>query len=407
MYNTVCMRKIFTIMAVLGGLAGLPAARAAAPELLVLTHPGNVSVTVNSGNIVVDLAPVFGFNGTTGTVVQMSTSMGNIYLEMYDQVTPHTVANFLRYIQDGAYTNGLIHRSDPGSVTPGSNTGFVIQGGAILINNGNLVSVVTHDAIANEYNLPNVRGTIAMAKQGGNVDSATSQWFINTGNNSTTLDQANNGGFTVFGHVLGDGMDVVDAIAALPKFNFGAPIDQLPLIDYTQEDYDSNTSLKISNLVLFSAGQVPYLGVSINPPGKVDLSASGAKLFIKPKANATGLVTITLVGTDGSGLEAGRKTTSFVMSIGVPKITTQPKAKVTVKKNANLTLTVVASGAATLKYQWLKNGKVLKNAKGITGATTKKLTLTQMQKAAAGKYTVQVSNTLGKATSSAAVVTVK
>ena len=71
-----------------------------------------------------------------------------------------------------------------------------------------------------------------MAKIDGAADSATSQWFINLVDNSATLD-TQNGGFTVFGRVLGDGMTVADAIAALPVFNFGTPFDTVPLRDYT------------------------------------------------------------------------------------------------------------------------------------------------------------------------------
>ncbi len=403
------MKKWKTIVWALLGLALAPAARAAAPALVVKFHPGNVSVTENSGNYSVDMAQMFGFNGTTGTVVQLNTTLGNMYLELFDSVAPQTVANFVRYINDGAYTFGVVQRSDPGSVTPGSNSGFVIQGGATLIYNGTLTLVPTHNAIPNEYSLPNVRGTIAMAKQGGNVDSATSQWFINTGNNTDSLGASNNGGFTVFGQVLGDGMTVVDAIAALPSFDFsgayGGSFQQMPLSNYTMADYTNSTVPKLQNLVLYSAGVVPYLGVATVPTNKLDIAASGTKVFFKPKANATGTVVITFSGEDGAG---GRVTTSINFNIGVPQISTQPKASVTVKKGANLTLTAKAVGAATLKYQWLKGGVAVKNTKGsIAGATTASLALTKVQTKAAGKYTLKVTNGFGTATSKAATVIVK
>jgi cyclophilin family peptidyl-prolyl cis-trans isomerase len=91
--------------------------------------------------------------------------------------------------------------------------------------------------VINEPGISNLRGTIAMAKRPGDPNSATSQWFINLADNSELLDDQN-GGFTVFGEVTGNGMDVVDAIAALPVWNAGSPcfgcspLTELPLRDY-------------------------------------------------------------------------------------------------------------------------------------------------------------------------------
>jgi hypothetical protein len=70
-----------------------------------------------------------------------------------------------------------------------------------------------------------------MAKQPGDPDSATSQWFFNLEDNSAELDNTN-GGYTVFGQVTGDGMKVIDRIADLTVWNAGGPFAELPLIDY-------------------------------------------------------------------------------------------------------------------------------------------------------------------------------
>lgn len=140
--------------------------------------------------------------------VNMETSLGNVEIELFDD-TPITAANFLSYIEKGAYNNSFIHRSLPG---------FVIQGGGFNYKDDLYSAVEADPAIQNEFKHSNIRGTLAMAKLGGDPDSATSQWFFNLVDNSANLD-AQNGGFTVFGQIIGNGMDVVDSIASLPTEN--------------------------------------------------------------------------------------------------------------------------------------------------------------------------------------------
>jgi len=93
--------------------------------------------------------------------------------------------------------------------------------------------VTSRGTVTNEFSTtrPNVRGTVAMAKLGGDPNSATSQWFINMGNNSANLD-AQNGGFTVFARVTAPGMVVADRIAALPNVNAGSPFTELPVVNW-------------------------------------------------------------------------------------------------------------------------------------------------------------------------------
>ena len=167
----------------------------------------------------------------TGAAMQavMRTTLGDIEIELLQQEAPATVANFLNYVNDGDYLNSFVHRSAPG---------FVIQGGGFtFVDAPPPVRIPVDDPVANEFDpsRSNVRGTLAMAKLGDDPDSATSQWFINLADNSANLD-TQNGGFTVFARVLGDGMAVADAIAALPIWNAGAPFDNLPLIDYSLDD---------------------------------------------------------------------------------------------------------------------------------------------------------------------------
>ena len=154
--------------------------------------------------------------------VCMEMNAGDVCLELHPQYAPVTVANFLKYVNECDYNQTLIHRSVPG---------FVIQGGGYYSGNQTLGLPVPKDpAIRNEFSRSNLRGTVAMAKLSTDPNSATSQWFINLGNNSN-LDTTN-GGFTVFATVV-KGMDVVDTIAGFRLANLvgdlGSAFDTVPV----------------------------------------------------------------------------------------------------------------------------------------------------------------------------------
>lgn len=178
------------------------------------------------------------------TIVQFQTVLGTFEVNLYDQSTPATVANFLDYVNAGAYDNAVFHRVV---------SGFVAQGGGYTYEGPDtLTPIEPNAAVVNEPEFSNVRGTIAMAKVSGNANSATNQWFINLGNNSANLD-AQNGGFTVFGQVIGNGMDVLDAINALPRFAFPSPFGEIPLRDYTQQNAADDVEITDRHLVLVTA----------------------------------------------------------------------------------------------------------------------------------------------------------
>ena len=169
------------------------------------------------------------------------TNLGNISVQLYRSVAPKTVANFLNYVNRGAYTNSIIHRSVPG---------FIIQGGGYtLIPKPDIVAIPTDPSVVNEFQSSNLRGTIAMAKLGNDPNSATDEWFFNeSDSNAANLDKQN-GGFTVFGKIVdAAGLAVMDQIAAVPvpnpsplvsQYSF---LDQIPLIGYQpgQAVYTSN-----------------------------------------------------------------------------------------------------------------------------------------------------------------------
>lgn len=178
------------------------------------------------------------------TMVRINTVLGAIDIQLLDDKAPLTVANFLNYVNSGAYSSGFVHRSAPG---------FVIQGGGYQWLDGasGPRAVTTNPPVLNEFGADrsNVRGTVAMARLGGEVNSATSQWFVNLANNSA-LDSVD-GGFTVFGRVTVPGMAVADAIAAKPRRNAGSPFNELPL-----NTLPTGSVLARQNLILVPSVQV-------------------------------------------------------------------------------------------------------------------------------------------------------
>ena len=125
---------------------------------------------------------------TMADSVVLETPLGDIEIELLTEDAPNTVANFLKYVHSGAYDQSFVHRSVPD---------FVIQGGGYTFDGANPVGIFSNDPLENEFKVSNTRGTVAMAKVGGNPDSATSQWFINLKDNSDPLDVVNaQGAFT-------------------------------------------------------------------------------------------------------------------------------------------------------------------------------------------------------------------
>jgi peptidyl-prolyl cis-trans isomerase B (cyclophilin B) len=139
--------------------------------------------------------------------VRIETNRGTIVVELEPDKAPKTVANFLAYVRAGFYDGTIFHRVIPG---------FMAQGGGFT---ADFERKPTRPPIENEAGngLSNRRGTVAMART-ADVDSATSQFFINLVDN-TYLDHRDSTprgfGYCVFGRVV-EGMDVVDAIAAIP-----------------------------------------------------------------------------------------------------------------------------------------------------------------------------------------------
>ena len=148
--------------------------------------------------------------------VRVTTSMGEFVIELYPEKAPKTVENFLQYVDDGFYAGTLFHR------VIGS---FMIQGGGFDagLYQGAMRPKQTRAPIALESKngLKNDRGWVAMART-GDPNSATAQFFVNVVDNaSLNHPQPDGHGYAVFGKVV-HGMEVVDAIRAVPTTSVGA-----------------------------------------------------------------------------------------------------------------------------------------------------------------------------------------
>ncbi|MDX2148566.1 MAG: peptidylprolyl isomerase [Planctomycetota bacterium] len=168
------------------------------------------------------------------TVVRFETSLGDVDIELFDAAAPITVQNFLNYTRTGRFDETFFHRSawreDPGTVVqPGNQRPsdpsiprFVVQGGGFAFDerqSPGLRNVTTDAPIIREVTgRSNVERTIAMART-NELTSATSQFFFNMADNSSTLDIGTaSGGFTVFGRVI-QGWSVVQTISNLNRWN--------------------------------------------------------------------------------------------------------------------------------------------------------------------------------------------
>ena len=151
-------------------------------------------------------------------MVLISTSLGDIKLELYEKEAPITVANFLSYVEEGFFDGTIFHRVI---------NNFMVQGGGIT---ADMKQKPTKAPIKNEADngLKNERGTIAMART-ADVNSATSQFFINHKDNSFLDHGVRDFGYAVFGKVV-EGIEIVDKIAAVQTRPGDVPVETVSIL---------------------------------------------------------------------------------------------------------------------------------------------------------------------------------
>ncbi len=232
------------------------------------------AVTVAQGaTTTIDLKQNFTDPTIAGTLVEFDTSVGSIVVQLSDQATPATVANFLSYVNQGLYNHTIIHRSV---------SNFVVQGGGYAADG---VHIPTAPPVINEPGASNVQGTIAMAKLGGDPNSATSEWFFNVANNASNLDNQN-GGFTVFGRVF-SGFNVVQSINNLRTTTAtlgSTTLSNLPLLSQPTGSQPAASNLVTVSKVAVAAKDA--FTATSDVPG-----------LVNPTVDANGNMTLNVTGT--------------------------------------------------------------------------------------------------------------
>lgn len=161
-------------------------------------------------------------------MIRFETSHGPFTIELFDKEAPISVKNFLSYVDEGFFDGTLFHRIVPG---------FVIQGGGLTADFNNKK---THAPIANEAKngLKNTRGSLSMART-SDINSATSQFFVNLADNEFLDHGPRDYGYAVFGRVT-EGMDVVDKIAKVGtgrrKGHQDAPLEDVLIVSARRVD---------------------------------------------------------------------------------------------------------------------------------------------------------------------------
>ncbi|MFL5327474.1 MAG: peptidylprolyl isomerase [Gemmataceae bacterium] len=267
----------------------------------------DVTVKAGAADQVINLSNFFSDVDVVQSVVRFDTIAGPVDVELLDQQTPLTVANFLNYVRRADYDNSIFHRLVHD---------FVLQGGAFQFHTApsRLDPITTDAPIPNEPGISNTRGTIAMAKLAGDPNSATSQFYFNLIDNSSNLD-VQNGGFTVFGHVV-NGLSVIDQLATFPITDHGGVFNELPMQNYSGTNFPTDT--RFSNYAAIKdvfvsrhSDRLAFTVTTNDNPAVVSTSFVGDKLTLH-FAGGTGTANITVQARD---LEGNTVSQTFQVSV--------------------------------------------------------------------------------------------
>lgn len=366
--------------------------------------------------------------------VRMETTKGNIDILLYPSAAPKAVANFMAYVNAGDYNGLIFQRLAFDGTTP-----FVLQTGSLkaLREPRTFVSVPSRPSVENEPGLRPAQWTIGAAKLGarnsfytpattstsvnrgspgngqyygyeGSPDSATTDFFVNLGDNSSALNNQS-GGFTTFGRITDNSQSIVSSIQNLPRGsyinanttnNYDEALDKRIIIDGFATDYrdipmdstasapadmDINKTVRITKVTPITSLLSYTASVATSPPGIVSATITGTTLRLRGLKDALAPVTVTLTARD---LDNKLLTLNFPVTVTkghlAPAITKQPVTQ-NVIVGSSATFSVTATGT-NISYSWRKNGTNLNPPE--TGAT---LTIPNVQ-ANNDLYDVVISN---------------
>jgi peptidyl-prolyl cis-trans isomerase A (cyclophilin A) len=268
----------------------------------------DVSVAKNSAGSLTDLAANFSDPDITNSTLTFHTNQGDFNVELFDTTAPQTVANFLDYVNSGAFNNAIFTRLV---------SGFVLQGGGATLqvssSGSSLQAVPALAPVPNEFSAPNTAGTLAMALTAGNPNSGTNQFFFNLVDNSTQLDPQK---FTVFGKLASSAdASFLASLAQTPTQNqsFTATaaalpavdLQNVPLINYTGTNFPTDATasnfLVINSLSVQRTESLTYSVVGNTNPGLVTPTVKNERLSLAYTPNQTGSAIITVRATDQFG----------------------------------------------------------------------------------------------------------
>ena len=298
----------------------------ALPDLIVA--PGGTIAPI-------DTAAQFSVTGVTvqGTVVEMATQAGtgssvrSLFLELYDQAIPGrsaapiSTANFLSYVNAGAYDSSIFHRATDfaGDAGPAK----FLQGGGFTADAEGWGNVATGSPINLEWaaNRPNAQGTISYART-SDPNSATSGFFFNVVANPS-FDAVGNQ-YAAFGRVVGDGQAILDSYAALRRVNASAVTPAFATLPVSSVDGITYQNLPDRLVTVLSAGVVASpattfgLTATSSAPTIASVVVDAAGKLQLAVGQTRGSSTITVTGTDLSGASIQD---TFTVAVGVPGIT--------------------------------------------------------------------------------------
>lgn len=395
---------MFRKVSILAALCGVISTAAVAQSLPVTTSiMPDQSGNTNGASTSLSLRDFFTISGVSGDIMRFDTTFGMLDVEMLSMAAPNHVQNFKDYASREEYDDTMIHRIAAFNTTGGIS---IVQGGAYT---AEVPAALIPQAspVDLEYEVANARGTLAAART-NDPNSARSQWYFNTTDNSTILGPDDNPpGFTVFGRVMGNGMEVVDQMAEVPAFLFNSPFEEIPLVNYEfPADVTPDNYVKIH-----SVREIPMFPSANAPVGALTFTATSSDetvvmaevslstITLTPMSRGTATVTVT--ASDVRGVSVSQE---FEYTTAGIEITTQP-SHVDAAVGSDVTLTVAGAADFTLSYQWYRQRTSESESTALSGETNATLTLSSVSADDMGFYWAEITGGDATVLSDIAIVT--